>query len=392
MQYNVPLRQPRNTGLRVIQADDKVVKANGVTMDARITGLRARPVMVPMKRPPLTASGPITEAALVLIDLETNIGVTGHSYLFAYSGAMLPTTAACTTALADVVVGQALEPVALDAALRKKFALLDMRGILGQALSGIDMAAWDAHAKASKLPLARMLGGNISPLPAYNSCGLWIDAPDRLADEADRLVDEGNFAAVKIRLGRPRFADDLAAVRSVRQRLADTVELMCDFNQSLGLEEALRRCRALDDEGLYWIEEPVRHDNYVGSAAIAAAIDTPVQIGEYLCSSFELQRAIALDGADYYMPDVQRIGGVTGWMRAAAIAQAHDVPLSSHLFPEFSSHLLTVSPTRHWLEYVDWASPVLKHPVEVVAGCVSASERPGSGIVWDEDAIASFAA
>jgi mandelate racemase len=359
-------------------------------MDINITGLRVRSVMAPIKRPPMTASGSINEAALVLIDLETSAGVTGSSYLFAYSQAMLAATAACVAGLFDAVVGQALDPASLDATVRKKFALLDSRGILGQALSGVDMAAWDAHAKILNLPLGRALGGKPEPLRAYNSCGLWIEAPDKLAAQLDDLLSEGGFSAVKIRLGRPRFADDLDAVRTIRKRLPNHVELMCDFNQSLRLEEALRRCRALDDEGLYWIEEPVRHDNYVGSATIAGAIDTPVQIGEYLCNSFELQRAIAVDAADYYMPDVQRIGGVTGWLRAMAVAHAHDAPISSHLFPEFSSHLLSVTPTRHWLEYVDWANPVLKFPVDVVDGHVIISDRPGSGIEWNEDAIQDY--
>lgn len=360
-------------------------------MDTVITNLRVRGVMTPIKRPPQTASGPISEAALVLVDLDTSADITGHSYLFAYSSAMLDTTVACTAALADAIVGEALDPVSLDKHLRKKFALLDTRGILGQALSGIDMAAWDAKAKCLELPLVSLLGGTPAPVRSYNSCGLWIEAPGRLADQADELVSDGGFAAVKIRLGRPRLADDLEAVRAVRNRLPDNVELMCDFNQSLGLEEAMRRCRALDDEGLYWIEEPVRHDDYVSSATIAAAITTPVQIGEYLCSPFELQRAIAVQGADYFMPDVQRIGGVTGWLRAAAIAHSQDVPLSSHLFPEFSRHLLAVTPTCHWLEYVDWANPVLKYPVEIVDGHTTIPDRPGSGIVWDEEAIAGYA-
>ena len=356
-------------------------------MTTKITSLRARSVMVPLKRPPVTASGPINEAALVLIDLETDANVTGCSYLFAYSRSMLAATQACTAALEEMVVGQRLDPVALDAHLRKKLTLLDTRGILGQALSGIDMAVWDAHAKTANLPLCRMLGGSQEPVRAYNSCGLWIQPADELVDQVDQLLADGDFRAVKMRLGRPAFADDLAAVRAVRNRLPSNVDLMCDFNQSLSFEEAMRRCSALDDEGLYWIEEPVRHDNYVGSGAIANAIKTPVQIGEYLCSPFELQRAIAVDGADYYMPDVQRIGGVTGWLSAGGIAHSHGIPISSHLFPEFSAHLLSVTPTRHWLEYVDWAAPILKFPVEVIDGHVHTTDRPGSGIVWDEDAI-----
>jgi len=356
----------------------------------KITKLAARAVAVPIKRPPTTASGQITEAALVLLDLDTDTGLSGRSYLFAYSRAMLAPTLACVAALADAIAGEALEPAALDARLRKRFALLDSRGILGQALAGIDMAAWDAHAQSLGLPLARVLGGDLEPIRAYNSCGLWLQDPDELAGEIDGLLSEGGFGGIKMRLGRGDFSADLKAVRNVRKALPDEVELMCDFNQALSIEEALRRCRALDDEGLYWIEEPVRHDDYLGSAAIAAAIDTPVQIGEYLSSPFELERAIGVDAADYYMPDVQRIGGVTGWIRGAAVAYAHGLPLSSHLFPEFSTHLMAVTPTRHWLEYVDWASPVLKFPVTVTAGCAAVSDRAGAGIEWDEDAISRF--
>lgn len=359
-------------------------------MTVKITDLRIRGVMAPISRPPVTASGLITEAALVLIDLETNANVTGCSYLFAYSRTMLETTIACTAALKDAVVGEAVNPLALDALLRKKIALLDMRGILGQALAGIDMAAWDAYSKLLNLPLAQALGGARDPIRAYNSRGLWIETPDNLLKQVDELIGDNGFGALKIRLGRTDFADDLKAVRTIRRRLPREVELMSDFNQSLSLEEAMRRCRALDDEGLYWIEEPVRHDDYISSGLIAETIKTPVQIGEYLCSPFELQRAIAVRGADYYMPDVQRIGGVTGWMRAAAIAQSHNLPISSHLFPEFSRHLLAVTPTRHWLEYVDWADIVMQFPVEVVGGYTTIPDRPGSGIVWNEDAIKEY--
>ncbi len=293
-------------------------------MPLKITKLSARAVSSPMKRPPQPASGTIGEAALVLIDLETDAGITGHTYLFAFSAAMLKPTVECVNALADLVRGDEVAPLAIDTKLRRHFTVYDTHGILGQVLSGIDMAAWDALAKSQGMPLVRSLGGEIKPIRAYNSCGLWAnETAETLPDLADELLAEGGFKAVKMRIGRPDFADDLAAVRAVKDRVGDDVMLMADFNQSLNVNEALRRCRALDGEGLYWIEEPVRHDDYAGCARVAAAIETPIQIGENLLNSMEMQRAIDAGSGDFYMPDVQRIGGVTGWMRAAALAQVH---------------------------------------------------------------------
>jgi mandelate racemase len=212
----------------------------------------------------------------------------------------------------------------------------------------------------------------------------------KLPDQAAQLLAEGGFNAVKLRLGRDDFAQDLAAVRAVKARIGDGATLMCDFNQRLSFNEAIRRGRALDDEGLYWIEEPVRHDDYAGAAKIAAQVKTPIQIGENLLTSFEMLQALEAQAMDFVMPDVQRIGGVTGWLRAAALAHAFGMEMSSHLFPEVSSHLLAVTPTCHYLEYVDWAAPILEEPTVVRDGHVTIPDKPGAGIAWNEAAVAKF--
>ncbi|NIO43827.1 MAG: mandelate racemase, partial [Burkholderiales bacterium] len=190
-------------------------------MTLRIANLRARAVAAPINRPPMSASGAIANAALVLIDLETDAGITGRTYLFAFVPSMLKPTVQCIEALADLVCGDEVAPLAIDAKLRKRFTLLDSHGILGQALAGIDMAAWDAMAKSQGLPLARTLGGDLRPIRAYNSGGLWIQNPDKVADEAEQLLAEGDYDAVKIRIGRPDFSQDLAAVRNVKKRIGD---------------------------------------------------------------------------------------------------------------------------------------------------------------------------
>ena len=166
---------------------------------------------------------------------------------------------------------------------------------------------------------------------------------------------------------------------------------MTDYNQALTPTEAIRRGHALDALGLTWIEEPVRADDHAGNAQVAAALKTPVQIGENYWGPRDMARAIAAHASDYVMPDLERIGGVSGWLRAAAIADAAALPMSTHLFPEMSAHLMCVTPTAHWLEYVDWANAVLKTPLEIRDGCAIVRDVPGSGMEWDEAKVKQYA-
>ena len=363
-----------------------------MTASLTIRNIRARPLLVPIKRPVHSASGTIPSAPLILIDIETEQGVTGRGYVCAYMAAMLKPIVACLEYAREALKGDPLAPFDNDQKLRKRLTLFDTPGILGIALSGVDMCAWDALARARGVPLVKLLGGAVKPVRAYNSCGLWIQPVAKLADEADALVAEGDFRAIKLRLGRDDPAEDLAAVRSVLQRVGARVTVMCDFNQRLTVNEAIQRGRMLDDEGLYWIEEPVRHDDYAGYARLCAALRTPVQTGENLLNTFEMVQAIEAQSLDYVMPDVQRIGGVSGWLRAAALAHAYGVEMSSHLFPEFSAHLLAVTPTCHYLEYMDWATPIIAEPYRIDNGHAVIPDRPGAGIEWNEEAVKRYAA
>jgi len=161
-----------------------------------------------------------------------------------------------------------------------------------------------------------------------------------------------------------------------------------DFNQALEVDEAVRRGRALDGEGVCWIEEPIRHDDYAGCARVAREVATPVQIGENFSGVHAMEAALAARACDCVMPDLERIGGVSGWQRASGLAAAAGMEMSSHLFPEVSAHLLAVTPTCHWLEYVDWAAPVLAEPLRIVDGAAVVSGKPGNGLAWNEEAVA----
>jgi mandelate racemase len=347
------------------------------------------PVVVPLQWPIRTASGTIAEAPLLLIDLQTEEGVTGRSYLFGYQPLTLKPLVDLVRAMGEMITRDRVAPVDLQRRIRGRFTLLGARSLIGMALSGIDMAAWDALGVATGQPLVTLLGGTSRPLRAYLGNGIGIIPVAEVAGTAAKLAAEG-LQALKIRLGRDVFADDLAAVRAARQSIPAHVILMADFNQSLTVTEAIRRGRALDDEGLSWIEEPVRADDFRGCARVAAAVSTPVQIGENFSSAFEMHEALRCEASDFAMMDAQQIGGVTGWLAGMAVAQVHGAEVSSHLFQEVSAHLLAVSPTCGWLEYMNVADPILAEPLRAADGMISASARPGIGLAWDDKAVQRY--
>ncbi len=351
-----------------------------------IRGLRVRAVNVPMARPLQTSGGAVGTVPLVLIDLETDEGISGCAYVFCYTPIALKPVSQLSANMETLIKGDLVAPMAIEQKLQRQFRLLGPQGLTGMAMAGIDMAVWDALAKACTTPLVRLLGGEPRPIPAYNSCGLGMIGSQRATLEAKELVAPG-FNAIKVRLGYPDVTTDIEVIRSVRRAVGEDIHLMVDYNQSLSVPEAIKRTQALDSESLYWIEEPTVADDVVGHAQISRETKTPIQIGENWWGPHDMAKSIAAGASDFVMPDVMKIGGVTGWMRAAALAEAAGLPVSSHLFPEISAHLLAVTPTSHWLEYVDWANPILKEPLRIQNGHAIISDAPGNGIRWDEAGV-----
>jgi mandelate racemase len=350
--------------------------------------LDARTVAIPLKRPVISKVGRFDEWPLILIDLYTEEGIVGRSYLEPYLKQAARYIVPALHDLAEARKGRPISPLQDFQDARRSLNLVGYEGISMIAVAGLDMAAWDALAKAAGMPLAELLGGSIGEVPAYNSNGLWLSSdPDALGREAQELVAEGAFHGLKLRLGRARLEDDLRVVNAVREAVGAEVKLMVDFNQGLSLGDALQRCHALDEQRLYWFEEPITYNNLDGYAQLARELDTPVQLGENFYGPRELLRAIQAGAGDYVMPDLMRIGGVSGWLRSAPIAAAFGMEVSTHLYPEVCGHLLRVTETAHWLEWQDWANPILAEPFELRGGRLVIPDRPGCGIEWDEAAV-----
>lgn len=354
-----------------------------------VESLAVRPVSVPLRHPLQTASGELPEAPLVLVDLTTREGVVGRSYAMAYTPLALHPLARMIRDLDELVAGRPAAPAELSSAISAKFRLLGLKGLPTMAQSTVDMAAWDALGRATGLPVVRLLGGAPRPLPAYGS--LRAMRPADAAAEVGDLAEHG-FTAYKGRVGFADVDSDRQVVRAIRDTAGAGTRVAVDYNQSLTAPEAGERLARLADEQLMWAEEPLDANDFQGHARLREQAPMPLQLGENWWDAAEVATSLQVGASDLAMVDVMRIGGVTGWLRAAGVAAAARVPLSSHLFPEVSAHLLAVSGTADWLEYLDLAGPVLQDPPRPSGGHYPIAETPGFGIDWDEDAVRRYLA
>ncbi len=351
-----------------------------------IRSVQARAIDAPISRPVKNAFGIIRSAPLVLIDIDTDQGLTGRSYIFGYTKLTLKPLVRLIEDIGGELAGKPIAPFDLMAQMDARFRLLGWQGLVGMAVSGLDMAFWDALGQAASQPLATLLGGSPRPIRAYDSYG----AVDPVADEKDlrRSLDRG-FRGIKIKGGDGDLANDVRVVSAVRELIGPDIALMLDFNQSLDPSEAIRRIDRLAAYDLHWIEEPVAAENLQGHARVRATSPISIQSGENWWFPRGFAEAIAAGASDFIMPDLMKVGGVTGWLRVAGQAEAASIPMSSHLFAEASSHMLAVTPTAHWLEVLDLARAILAEPVAIVDGTVTARGL-GLGLSWDEAAVAKY--
>ncbi len=360
----------------------------------KIRQLRVRAVRVPLAHPHKTASGAVAESPLVLTDIITDQGVTGHGIVFTYTPAALKPTAEFTLQLAPLVEGEVLAPAEIERKLCVRFRLLGTQGLVGMALAGLDMALWDALARSHSTSLVELLGGVHKPVPAYGAIG--YDGATGSGQTAEKWAKRG-FRGVKAKIGYPSVREDMEVIRAIRSAVGPDIAILADYNQCLTPVDAVERLRVLDrlydmGEELTWVEEPTLAHDYRGHALVAREARTPIQCGENWWGARDMQHAIEAGASDYMMPDVMKIGGVTGWMRASALAETAGIRISSHLWPEISAQLLCLSSTAHWLEYADWWNPILAEPLQVRDGMAISTGATGSGVEWNEEAVSRFLA
>ncbi len=357
----------------------------------KITGVHSQIVLVPLDIPIVSAIRRADRVALVLVAVQTDMGITGLSYLQAFGVEQGRAVQALLAYLGGVLDGE--DPLLTLRCYRlmdRANNLLGRGGVATFALSGIDMALWDIKGKAYNTPVAALLGAAGTRVAAYQSAGLWLNSPSEVADQALELKEAGH-GALKMRVGRAEPAEDVEAVHRVRDAVGGQIVLMADANQAWTPRQAIDLGRALEPFDLYWLEEPVDHDDVEGHARVTRELAQQIASGEnsYLPQGF--RTLVEARAADILMPDLQRVGGISGWRQVAAVADVWKLPLASHLFPEMSAHVMAASPTAVLLEYMPWAQPLMGEKMELREGMVEVPMRPGLGLVFDQAQIERYA-
>ncbi len=361
----------------------------------QIEQVECRAVFVPLERPVAFATREVPGRYYTLVRIRS----AGHTGVGFCLGSPVVATA-IRTLFRPLLLGE--DPLATERHWDRMFrqGLLEgRRGALLRAMSAIDIALWDLKGHLTSLPLYRLLGAYRDEVPAYASGGYYAvgKGPDALGEEAAGYVKLG-FQALKIKVGRERdLQSEVARVAAVREAIGPDVQLFLDANNAWpDASTAVRFIRAFEPFNPGWIEEPVMPDNLAASAAIAAAVPVPVATGEIEATRWGFRAILDAKAAQILQPDAAVCGGITEWVRIAALAAAYDVPVAPHWLSDLHVHLVASSPNATWVEYFPDASvlnvwKLVQEPVSAVAGRLRPPDRPGHGIRYDEAAVARFA-
>ncbi len=357
----------------------------------KITKLRTVAVQLPLEKPIRTSIHRIASAGCLLVFLETDGGIVGESLLFTLNGKRLAVLDAMVRSLEPVIIGR--DPDFTEGFWAAAWADINFVGHTGVPVFGIsalDCALWDIKGKAAGKPIYRLLGAHRSALPVYASGGLWVSMSiDELVAETERFRAAG-FRAMKMRLGIVSIDSDIERVRAIRAAIGPDIALMADANQALTVDRAIRLGRRLEEFNLTWFEEPLPCTDHEGEVRVAAALDTPVASGETVYARYEFRRMLELKSADILMPDLERVGGVSEFIKVGHMAQAYDVPISSHLFSEMSLQVLGALSNAIYLEHMPWFGPLYNEAIEMKDGMALVPERPGWGFTFDAKTVARF--
>ena len=357
----------------------------------KITRLRTQHVQIPFDKPIRTSIHRVDSIACVLLQVDTDEGLVGEGLVWSLGAGRLPVLDAMIHSLAPKLVGRdPHEHAGLWGEMWRDVNFFGHKGITLFGICAIDMALWDLVGKAHNLSVCRLLGQSRDRVRAYHSGGLWVSLSiDELQAEAKDFLAQG-YRAMKMRLGKPTVAEDIERVAAVREAIGPEIDLMADANQGFTVNHAIRMGRALEPYNLVWFEEPVQAYDLAGSARVAAEIDTPIASGETEYARYGFRDMLERQSADVLMPDLERVGGITEFVKVAHMADAFDIPVSPHLYTEHCLQLCGALSNISYSEMMPWFAPLYNEATELVEGDLLVPDRPGLGFTFNPDAIGRY--
>jgi L-alanine-DL-glutamate epimerase-like enolase superfamily enzyme len=354
----------------------------------KIVELRTALVNIPYKT--WIVAPEIKTFGCVLVFVDTDEGITGESVLWAFGTRHVNVLNSMVLSMKPDIVGENPHYTErLWQKLWREIGFFGVEGISVFGLSAIDRACWDVVGKAAGKPLYKLLGACRDRVPAY-ACGLWLnETMEELVNEARGFVRQG-YRAMKLRIGKSRMEEDFERAQAVREAIGPDVKLMVDANQRFSAGQAIRIGQKLEELDIAWFEEPVPAYDIAGSAQVAAALDMPIANGENIYTRYGFRRILEMRAADVLMPDLIRVGGITEFLKVAHMAEAYEIPVTPHIFPEESMHLVGAISNCTYLENMPWLSPLYREKIEVEDGSVVLPQRPGFGFTFDPDVIEHY--
>jgi L-alanine-DL-glutamate epimerase-like enolase superfamily enzyme len=334
--------------------------------------------------------GDMTDFEFITVRITDSDGVTGVGYSYTVNHGGAAVSVLVDRYLAPHLIGQ--DPSLRERLWHDMWWMLHYAGRGGHAtsaISAVDIALWDLAGKRVGEPLWRMFGGFDPRVPVYAG-GIDLDFPlGALLEQADRFRGEG-FRAIKMKVGRPLLREDLERVARMREHLGDDFPLMVDANMKWGVDEAIRAAHAMHEFGLVWIEEPTIPDDIAGNARIVREGRHAIAAGENLHTLYEFQQHMSAGAMTMPEPDVSNCGGYTVFRKICAMAEAFNLPVTSHGVHDLTVHALAAAPNRTFMEAHGFGlDAYIAEPVAIVDGFAIAPERPGHGVELDFDALES---
>ncbi len=362
----------------------------------KITHIQSQLVRLPVDEP--LADGPVTRGAtrdFVTLTVGTDAGIEGIG-ITSCGGTMTSALKAAVDALGELTKGE--DPLRVEAIadkLRAAAGASGPGGIFTMALAAIDIALWDIRGKAFNLPLASLIGGFRTRVPTYASGALMRNFPlDHVLKAGRRLVESG-FKQMKTQLALGGDANperEVERIRLIRESVGDDIDLMCDINQRWDVRQAISIGQRIEQYHLFWLEDVVAPDDYPGLASVAAALATPIAAGEYVYGLVPFRHMLEARSIDIVMVDVLRAGGITQWLKIAAMAEAFNLPVVNHLYPEISVHLVAAVPNGLTVEYMPWSSKLYEEVPMPDKGELAVPDKPGLGIKFIREVLKRYGA
>ena len=374
-----------------VESAGEALRPGAASLDS-IESVVLSSVLLPLKTPVSDAKvltgrqKPMADGAILFAEIRSDQGFQGLGFSYAIRAGG-PAQFAHAQEIAPTLLGEDPSDIAkIWTKLAWAGASVGRSGVAAQAIAAFDTALWDLKAKRAQLPLAKLLGAHADSVPTYNTSGGYLHTPiEELLDNAAASV-AGGMGGIKVKVGQPDWRTDIARLEAVRERLGDDIPLMVDANQQWDRPTAMRMGRILEQFNLVWIEEPLDAYDVEGHAHLAQSLDTSIATGEMLSSVGEHQRLIDAGAVDILQPDAPRIGGITPYLRLAALADAKNLDLAPHFVMELHLHLAATYPRSTWVEHFDWLDPLFHERLEIRGGRMHLSARPGLGLTLSEQA------